>query len=101
MPRAYVYILSNKTHRLYVGWTTDLLRRFEEHRAKRYPGAFTARYNFDRLVWFETFEDVALAERHERRVKSWPRARKVELIQAKNPNWLDLSERLHWSSTLV
>jgi putative endonuclease len=101
VPDAYVYIISNKSHRIYVGWTTDLLARFHEHRNKLYPSAFTARYNFDRLVWFVRFDDVDVAMRHERRMKSWPRARKVALIQETNPNWLDLSGRLHWSSSLA
>jgi len=59
VPGAYVYIVSNKSHRLYVGWTTDLLQRSHEHKSKSY------------------------------------------LIQEKNPNWLDLTPRLHWSSILI
>ena len=92
--------MSNKSHRLYVGWTRDLLRRFDDHKNKVYPEAFTARYNFDRLVWFETATDEEAAMTRERKIKHWPRAKKVALIQEKNPNWLDLSSRLHWSSTL-
>lgn len=65
----YVYIVSNKTHRLYVGCTIDLLRRFHEHKTKFYPTAFTARYNFDRLVWFEMVDGLAAAEERERKIK--------------------------------
>jgi putative endonuclease len=98
---AYVYIVSNKSHRLYVGWTIDLLKRIQEHKTKAYPSSFTARYNFDRLVWFEVLEAPEAALERERKIKHWTRARKVALIQDKNPNWLDLTPRLHWSATLV
>ncbi len=101
MPNAFVYIMSNKSHRLYVGSTTDLHGRVEEHKTKQYPNGFTARYNFDRLVWFETHDSVRAALTRERKIKHWTRAKKVALIQEKNPNWLDLSSRLHWSSTLA
>jgi putative endonuclease len=88
---AFTYIVSNKSHRLYVGATTDLIRRVREHKEKRYPGAFTARYNFDRLVWYEawpTYDDALVREQV---IKGWTRAKKVALIQANNPNWPDLS----------
>ena len=93
--------MSNKSRRLYAGWTVDLLGRVEEHKSKRYPNGFTARYNFDRLVWFETAPDEEAAVARERQIKGWLRSKKVALIQEKNPNWLDLSSRLHWSSSLV
>ena len=97
----YVYILSNKAHRLYVGFTADLLERFHQHRTKFYPSAFTARYNFDRLVSFEVVDSLVAAEQRERKIKHRPRAKKIALIQEKNPNWLDLSSRLEWSASLV
>src|SRR5688572_11774129 len=97
----YVYIVSNKTHRIYVGCTSDLLRRFDEHKARRYPSAFTALHTFDRLVWFEIVDGLHAAEERERKIKHWPRAKKIALIQEKNPNWLDLSSRLEWSASLV
>jgi putative endonuclease len=52
------------------------------------------RYHFDRLVWFEVCENLAAAAKREKQIKKWPRAKKVAMIQAMNPNWLDLSERL-------
>jgi putative endonuclease len=97
----FVYIVSNKSHRLYVGCTKDLLRRFEEHKTRKYPSSFTARYTFDRLVWFEVIEGVAAAEDRERKIKHWPRVKKIALIQERNPNWLDLSSRLDWTTSLV
>lgn len=92
---AYVYILSNKSHRLYIGATTDVVRRVREHRDGKYATAFTARYNFDRLVCYEVLPDFAAALERERAMKQWRRARKVALIQRDNPNWLDLTPRLN------
>ena len=100
MRNAYVYMMSNKSHRLYVGWTTDLLQRAIQHKTKTYPNGFTARYTFDRLVWFEVHDSMEAALERERKIKHWTRARKVALIQEKNPNWIDLTPRLHWSSSL-
>jgi putative endonuclease len=101
MRKAFVYIMSNKSHRIYVGWTSDLLRRVDEHKTKAYPDSFTARYHFDRLVWFDLVDGEAAALERERKMKHWVRAKKVALIQEKNPNWLDLAPRLHWSASLV
>jgi putative endonuclease len=95
IPVGYVYIVSNKSHRLYTGSTTNLMDRARQHRDKTYPNSFTARYRFDRLVYFEVLPDIGAARRRERQLKGWNRAKKVALIQAKNPNWLDLS--LAWN----
>ncbi|HKR65008.1 MAG TPA: GIY-YIG nuclease family protein [Thermoanaerobaculia bacterium] len=100
-PQAYVYIISNKSHRLYIGIAVDLLARVEEHRTGAYPNGFTARYHFDRLVYFEVAATKRTAARREKELKGWSRPKKVALIQAMNPNWLDLTPRLHWSATLV
>lgn len=97
---AFVYIMSNKSHRLYVGQTTELLHRAAQHRAKTYPNGFTARYNFDRLVYFEIVESQKDAVARERQLKGWTRARKVALIQEKNPNWRDLTPQLDPLTTL-
>ncbi|MEO8380147.1 MAG: GIY-YIG nuclease family protein [Acidobacteriota bacterium] len=94
MPQAYVYLISNKSHTLYCGIATDLRMRIEEHRTGAYANAFTARYHFDRLVWFELVASLGAAAKREKQVKAWPRARKVALIQTGNPNWNDLSPRL-------
>lgn len=91
----YVYILSNKSHTLYIGSTTNLIRRLAEHHNKKYATAFTARYNFDRLVYYEVTPDRAAALARERAMKQWRRARKVGLIQSRNPNWLDLTSQLN------
>ena len=91
----YVYIMSNRAHTLYTGMTNDLPARVTEHKEGKFPNAFTARYTFDRLVYYEEALDQHAATLREKRVKRWPRAKRVALIQAENPNWNDLSAR--WS----
>lgn len=87
----YVYIMSNKVHTLYTGITNDLPQRVRQHKTRTYPNAFTARYTFDRLVYYESAVDQNAAALREKRIKNWPRAKRVELIQSINPNWNDLS----------
>ena len=94
MRPAFVYIISNVSHTLYCGITTDLRQRFEEHKSGLYPNGFTARYRFDRLVYYETAASLAAAAKREKVIKKWPRSKRVALIQSINPNWLDLSPRL-------
>lgn len=92
MPREYhVYIVSNHSRRLYTGVTNDLQRRIWEHKTAFVDG-FTARYIFDRLVYYETFEDVKQAIAREKQIKGWRREKKLELIESVNLGWLDLSD---------
>ena len=91
---AYLYIMSNQSHTIYVGTADDLLQRVRQHKEKRFRKSFTARYHFNRLVYFEVLVSVAAATVREMEIKGWTRARKVALIQGMNPNWLDLASRL-------
>ena len=91
MKHYYVYILSNDAHTLYVGMTDDLPKRFQQHKERVDPEAFTARYTFDRLVYFEVLDSVDAAAAREKQLKGWTRRKKVALIQEKNPRWHDLS----------
>jgi len=91
---AYVYIMSNQSHTLYVGSTVDLQLRVRQHKDKRFKKSFTARYHFNRLVYFEVLPDAVATEAREMEIKGWTRPKKVALIQAMNPNWLDLTARL-------
>src|SRR5690242_9508499 len=91
MREGYVYMMSNKSHRLYIGATTDLVLRVRQHKEGSYPNAFTARYNFNRLVYFEVLPSYRAALKREQYLKGLLRRRKVELIQRDNPKWLDLS----------
>lgn len=87
----HVYILANKPRgTLYVGSTSDIERRLAEHRAAAVH-SFTRRYAVYRLVHLETFGDLREALARERRLKKWPRAWKVALIEAANPDWSDLA----------
>ena len=95
----YVYILSNESHTLYIGFTGDLPQRIHKHRTRFYKSAFTARYTFNRLVYFEVFGTVEEAMKREKQIKGWKREKKVALIQSKNPRWHDLS--LSWTDALA
>ena len=87
----YVYLLASKTRgTLYVGVTSDLVRRVWEHKCKAVPG-FAARYGVDRLVWFENHDSAEAAIRREKQIKEWKRAWKISLIEGENPYWIDLS----------
>jgi putative endonuclease len=86
----YVYILASRSRNLYAGVTNDLERRVYEHKQKLVPG-FTAKYNIDRLVYFETTKDVDVAISREKQIKGWLRSRKIALIESVNPTWDDLS----------
>ena len=91
-PREYhfwVYILSSKSRSLYIGMTNSLRHRIAIHREHR-PGTHTAKYNIDRLVYFEYFQFVANAIAREKQLKHFTRAQKIELIESKNPTWEDL-----------
>jgi putative endonuclease len=88
----YVYILSSKGKRLYVGVTSQLQIRVGQHKAKAKPSSFTARYNIDQLVYYEAFGTVLEAIARESRIKNMSRLEKIELIVSLNPNWRDLSE---------
>ena len=84
------YILANrKNGTVYTGSTADLVARVNAHKAKC-GSVFAAKYGVDRLVWFERFDEMAPAIAREKRIKSWPRKWKVELIETSNPNWEDL-----------
>ena len=90
----YVYLLASQPHgTLYVGKTVDLLRRIWEHKNKAVPG-FTAKYEVDRLVWFEAHESLEEAFRREKQIKTWKRTWKIQLIERENAHWLDLYSSL-------
>jgi putative endonuclease len=90
MKTYWVYILASDSGVLYIGVTNDLSQRVAQHKAKLTPG-FTAKYNCDRLVWYEPFQNVNEAIAAEKRLKGWRRSKKVALIVERNPNWSDLS----------
>ncbi len=86
----HVYILSSRGGVLYIGVTRDLSRRLRQHKEHAIPG-FTARYNVDRLIYFETTVSILEAIRREKQLKGWRREKKERLIATRNPEWKDLS----------
>ena len=89
----YVYIMSNQSHTLYVGFTNDIRKRAWEHKTGLVEG-FTHRYKIDTLVYVESFGDVFSAIAREKQVKRWRRDKKLWLIAQSNQDWRDLSDGL-------
>ncbi|HEX2076073.1 MAG TPA: GIY-YIG nuclease family protein [Longimicrobium sp.] len=89
----HVYILASIQRTLYIGMTGDLRRRLVEHKTGMVPG-FTSRYRVNRLVHFEAFTDIRDAKAREKQLKGWLRRRKIALIEAENPEWEDLADRI-------
>ncbi|QXP78309.1 MULTISPECIES: GIY-YIG nuclease family protein [Winogradskyella] len=95
MKPGYVYILTNKNNTtLYVGVTSDLVNRIQQHKEKRYPRSFTARYNLNKLVYYEVYQTIGDAIGREKQLKAGNRARKIALIESENPEWTDLFDAL-------
>lgn len=83
----YVYIMTNKPNGvLYIGVTNNIDERVKKHKLKVYPKSFTARYNCDKLVYFEEYENGLIAEKREKQFKKEKRNWKIELIEEMNPN---------------
>jgi putative endonuclease len=88
--RGYVYLLANKKNgTLYLGVTSDLMKRVHEHKNKTHKG-FTDRYDVTMLIWYESCESVEIAISREKNIKNWKREWKVKLIEDMNPEWVDL-----------
>ena len=87
----YVYLLTNANHTvLYIGVTTDLVRRVAEYKAGKHEG-FTKKYNVHKLVYFETHPDIKAATGREKQLKAGSRAKKLALINEHNPDWNELA----------
>jgi len=85
-----VYIFASKRNgTLYIGVTSDLVKRVWEHRNNTGEG-FTKRYGVHQLVWYEMHEGVESAIEREKQLKEWRRKWKLELIESTNPSWRDL-----------
>ena len=91
----YVYILaSQRNGTLYIGVTSNLISRIEEHKQKLDPKSFTSIHNIDKLVYFESTNEVEHALVREKQLKKWNRLWKLDLIEEFNPEWKDLSLNL-------
>ena len=86
----YVYIMTGRSGVFYTGITNHIIRRAVEHREGKCE--FTARYRLNRLVYFDATTDVREAIAFEKRLKRWPRTKKIALIRRSNPGLLDLAE---------
>ena len=92
----HVYIMASQKHgTLYIGVTSDLARRVHEHKTELTKG-FTSRYGCKRLVWYEEHFDIRDAIAREKALKKWPRVKKIDLIEAVNPDWTELYRGLWW-----
>jgi putative endonuclease len=93
----WTYIMASAPHgTLYIGVTSDISRRVFEHRDGM-GSEFVRKCGVQRLVYREAFEDISNAIRREKRLKKWPRAWKIRLIEEQNPRWEDLYETiLNW-----
>jgi putative endonuclease len=90
----YVYMLASRKHgTLYIGITNNLIPRTHQHQSKAVRG-FTKRYDVHKLVYFEIFDDPLSAIGREKQLKKWNREWKIQLIEEKNPEWIDLSYTL-------
>lgn len=94
MKAGYVYVLaSRKDGAIYVGVTSDLIRRVHEHKHSLIKG-HTSKYNIKRLVYYEAYDDIETAISREKRIKKYTRQWKINLIEEQNPQWEDLYESL-------
>ncbi len=90
MKNGYVYILTNKENgTLYVGVTSDLVKRIWQHKNKFVEG-FSKKYDLNKLVYYEVFNDIENAITREKQLKNWHRQWKINLINQQNPDWMDL-----------
>jgi len=88
----YVYLMTNKGNTvLYTGVTNDLGKRIFEHKQKLVEG-FTKKYNINKLVYYEVFDEIMEAIAREKQIKGWLRKKKIDLVESMNPTWRDLYE---------
>ena len=91
---SYIYILASKKNgTLYIGDTSNIIKRVYEHKNKLCEG-FSNKYEVENLVYYEIFDDITLAIEREKQLKNWKREWKVALIEKENNNWNDLYNSL-------
>lgn len=95
MKPGFIYILTNKNNTtLYVGVTSHIVQRINQHKDKIFPESFSAKYNLNKLVYYEAFQEIGDAIGREKQIKGGSRQKKLDLINSKNPNWKDLYEEV-------
>lgn len=93
-----VYIVASSTGTLYVGMSGSFFVRTMQHKAGKIEG-FSKKYHCNRLVYYETYDNVHKAISREKQLKGWSRAKKIALIESKNPRWADLAE--NWGREML
>ena len=94
MKQYYVYLMTNKNNNvIYTGVTNNLSKRIFEHKNKKIKG-FTAKYNVDKLVYYEITENIESAILRKKQIKAGSRKKKTDLIQKNNPKYLDLFNKI-------
>ncbi|TRW98480.1 GIY-YIG nuclease family protein [Flavobacterium gawalongense] len=95
MKPGFIYIITNKYQTVvYTGVTSNPPQRILEHKEKRYPNSFSARYDVNVLVYYEQFQWIGYAIAREKQIKAGSRETKNELIRSINPTWQDLFEEI-------
>ena len=94
----FVYTMSSRSGTLYIGMTNSIYRRALQHKRGDIEG-FTSKYHCNRLVYYESFDDVHRAIGREKQLKGWTGAKKIALIESRNPRWEDLAEK--WGAQLA
>jgi len=87
-------LTNNNNSALYTGVTSNLKARIKQHKTKKHPDSFSAKYNINKLVYFEKFDNIGNAIKREKQIKGGNRNKKLLLINEMNPGWDDLSEIL-------
>ncbi|WP_032138847.1 GIY-YIG nuclease family protein [Rickettsia tamurae] len=94
MKQNYVYILASRRNgTLYIGVTSNIIKRTYEHKHKIIKG-FSSKYNINKLVYFEQYDDIIAAISREKLLKEYKRQWKLNLIESQNPEWHDLYEKI-------
>jgi putative endonuclease len=88
----FIYILTNKYKSvLYTGVTSNLKERIEQHKHRKHPDSFSARYNLSKLIYYERLDTIGEAIIREKKIKGGSRKKKLDLINSTNPEWNDLA----------
>jgi putative endonuclease len=94
----FVYIMCSRSGTLYIGMTNSIYRRALQHKRGEIEG-FASKYHCTRLVYYEGFDDVRNAIDREKQLKGWTRAKKIALIESKNPRWEDWADK--WGAKMA
>lgn len=95
MKPGFIYIMTNKCNTtLYTGVTSDIILRVQQHKSHYFERSFTSKYNLEKLVYFEAFQEIGDAIGREKQIKAGSHQKKIDLINSINPEWSDLFENV-------